>query len=344
MLARDLSDMPTAKPDAGWPPLDAPLYSDVLGRFLEAERLRDGARPTADGTRLRHSDAGKCARALSLGLAGAKAEPMDLVGLTVMDMGTMIHERYGHALEWALRDHDCTVELETKCRVQGVDASGHADAVVRWRSECDCPMTGEDPDMHHDNCAAHGTTDVVELKTVGGYAYKLAIGVVRANDAAQGPRDSYLLQTAVNALALDADRIAVVMLAREAVSKSYAARHGITEQLRVAAEWHVERDEWEPLARREVARWRRVLELADERTLAPRAIVEPGVPPEARVADPTTGRWEVTDGAGRVTATGETWQCGYCPFQAACNATGTPHAVGFEHVPPAHRDPERWAA
>ena len=318
-LKADHSALPAAKP-AGHPPDSEPRYVTALAARLAAERDRldaDGGKPTADGTPLRHSDAGKCARALSLKLAGVEPAPIDVAGLHVMHIGSLVHEQWQDALREAL-EPQAHVDVEVTCRIPDIDhvASGHADAVVY-----DDPAAGP-------NGEPGGHTTCIELKTQGGFGYKMAVG---ERGAPQGPRHSAVLQGALNAAAVDADELVIAVLTTEAISKPAAARKGIDDTARFAAEWSYSPDVFGPLAEREAARLAHIVELHADGWLAPTAIPDPEIPWDALVVDPATGRWEVRqpepDGTVAVTATGETWMCGYCPFQQACAALDTPEAA-----------------
>lgn len=315
-LERDLSSLP--KPASiegeGVQPDAHPRFVDVLVNAWDANR--DDDKPTATGTRLRHSDAGKCARALAYTAAGIpRSDPMDLAGTWNVSLGTLLHEKWQDALQAAHPD----AEVETKVSHDDLDASGHIDAVIR------IPEGGEWVDVPDDDATptgASGFLDKViayELKTIGGYGYKAAIGKARRGTPAEGPKVEHVLQAALNGVAVNADEIVVGYLAKECISVNQAG--DIPEVARFAAEWTFTRDEYEPLAAAEKARMAGILGILDDhQELAARKFPAGLLPKGAEIVDPTKGRWEVRDGDD-IVDTGSFWACGYCPYRTVCATT-----------------------
>lgn len=317
-LARPSQPTDGRRPDAR--PRFLTAYADWLARKRDAEEAA-GGKPHAHDTRLRHSDAGKCARAIALDLAGVPREPMDAAGLHVVELGQMIHELVQERLADEYGDD---VECEVRCQIDGLDASGHVDAVItQHRDVSEVPYQ----DLAMDTGSNTEERRIAyELKSVGGYGYKSAVG---AAGPAEGPRYTAVRQGALNALAIDADELVIGMVATEAISQPQARRAGgLDEVARWAAEFTYSREEWEPIARSEQARLQRILDLYDDGLLAPRAIPDPQIPHGALIADPTTGAWQHTDEHGQVLDVGQAWQCGYCPHQATCAGLG----AGYEPV------------
>lgn len=312
-IKADHSQLPKPQRAAGNPPDQHPRFVRALADKLRAERERlgenGGKAHAREGTRLRHSDAGKCARALALGLAGFPREPIDDAGVHVMNLGTLVHDAWQAAL---VEQYGDAVQVEVECQVDGLDASGHIDAVFYEHYE-----GAGNPSIW---------TIAYELKTMGGFGYKMAVGERGAPD---GPRHSALTQAALNAYAVDADELVVGVIATEAISKGAAAKKGIDDLTRFAAEWTYSRDEYEPIAKAETARLQRILDLYDDGQLAPTSIPDPEVPRDALVVDPSSGRWEVRDG-DEIVDTGSTWMCGYCPHQSSCAAIDTPGEVAVD--------------
>lgn len=295
-LARDLSHLP--RPDRateGEPPDPTPRFVHVLVEALAAAEHEAGDRPTAHTTRIRHSDAGKCARAIGYSASGVpKSNPMDLAGVWVTSLGTKIHEWWQEAL---VARYPGT-EVEVKLRLDGLDASGHADARVDLTD---------------------GTRRVsVELKTVGGFSYKMKVG---DRGPAEGPSFEHKAQGALNAVADGADELVIAYIATEAISRPQAARKGLGELARFCAEWSYGRDEFEPWAAAEVARLQGILGVLDGGELPARKIPNPELPAGAVIADPTSGRWEQRSRDGQVIDTGTWWACGYCAWQDTCAGT-----------------------
>ena len=290
-LKRDLSDLPAASP-YGLTPDPEPRFIGVL---VEAwAEANDDAKATAHGTPFRHSDAGKCARALSYAAMGLpKSDPMDLTGVWNVTLGTLLHDEWQGALQARFPD----AEVEVKCRTVGADGSGHIDAVIRDA----------------------GSTIAYELKTVGGVGFKAAVGAQRKGTPAEGPRTAHLLQACINGLAVDADEVVIGYLAKECISANVAKRFAIRDDVgRFAAEWTFTREQYEPLARLEAERVAGILGLVADGTLAARK--SPEMPAGAEVTDPASGDW-VRTVDGEVAETGNTWECGYCAYQTMCATT-----------------------
>lgn len=289
-LSRDLSHLPRA--DEGLAPDATFRFADVLVEKWAKENEAEGDKPHAiDGTRFRHSDAGKCARLLGYRAAGiAASDPMDLSGVNNTRLGTVIHDLW----QEALADRYPGAEIEVKVRTDGADGSGHVDAVVR----------------------SGGHTTAIELKTVGGYAFKAAIGRARKGMAAEGPKAEHLYQAALNAQALDADEAVVVYVAKEALSKTYRVDD---ERQRFLAEWTLTREQYEPLAVEEAERVAGIVAVVDGGEL-PRRIVAHSMPPGAEIVDPSKGTWEQSID-GEVADTGRYWGCDYCSHQQVCIGT-----------------------
>lgn len=301
-IKRDLSDLPPA----GLAPDPSPRFVGVLADQWAEENYLADDKPTANGTPFRHSDAGKCARAISYTAAGIpKSDPMDITGVWNTRLGTLIHDEWQAALQarWP------GAEVEVTCSMVGADGSGHVDAVIRTYVPSD--FAGGD-----------GTIDrtiAYELKTVGGRKFKGAVGALRKGTPAEGPDTGHLLQAAVNGRAVDADEVIVGYLAKECISKNEAKRFGITDDVgRFAAEWTFTREQYEPLADLEAERVDGILALVADGKLAARKL--PDMPPGAEVTDPSSGEW-VQRIDGEVAEVGSTFWCAYCPFQTLCATT-----------------------
>ncbi len=290
-LAADHSTLPTAAVSGGLVPDDEPRFVQALAEHWQA--TNDDDKPTALGTRVRHSDAGKCARAIAYTAAGIpKSDPMDLTGVWNVNLGTMIHEAWQAALLTKYPD----AEIEPKVGHQDLDASGHLDAVIR---------TG-------------GRTIVYELKSIGGYGFKAAVGRARRGTPAEGPKIEHRLQAALSGLALDADEIVIGYLAKECISVGQG--RDMDDLARFAAEWTFDRETYRPWAVAEKDRLNGILRLLDGGELAARKFPAGLLPAGAEIVDPATGRWEVRrDDA--VADTGTFWACGYCNFRTVCATT-----------------------
>lgn len=298
-IRNDLSDLPrraTTSAD-GRPPDEYPTYLATVAARLEEGRKRKGELPHAvEGTPFRHSDAAKCARALSFKFAGVpRTEEPDASGLWNFAVGDYGHEVFQAAVRRYFGDN-ATVEVTCFDEMHPF-ASGHADAEI----------VTED-----------GERVVYELKTVGGFAYKMAVG---ERGAAQGPKHDHIVQGALNALARNADRLVIGYLSKEAISAQTAGRKGFDELGRFMAEWSFPREEFEPIAEAELERIAEILALVEGGELAARKIPDPELPKGALIVDPSKGRWEIRDRDGMLADTGSWWACAYCDFRTVCAQT-----------------------
>lgn len=299
-LARDLSDLPRpAAPQAdGWAPDAEPRFAQVLVEKWARRNEQAGPKARASATaRFRHSDAAGCARKLAFAaLDLPPSDPMDLTGVWNTSLGTEIHELWQSAVAELWPD----AELEPKVTTIDGQGAGHIDAVV----------------------TVDGRRVAIELKTIGGFGFKNAVGAARKGTPAEGPKHEHVVQAALNGLAVDADEVVVVYLAKECLSVTAADRFGVDELGRFLAEWSIDRDTYEPIAQAEVTRVQGILGLLDDGTLPARKIPSPEVPSGAEIVDPSTGRWELRDRDGQLVDTGSYWACnGYCSHASRCATT-----------------------
>lgn len=294
-IARDLSDLPApAKTrEDGCPPDAEPRFVHLLAEHWAAENAERDANYKRR-TRFHLSDAGKCARAIAYAaLEVPSSNPMDLTGIHNTRIGTEIH----NAWQAVVRAKYPEAQVEPRHVILDGDGSGYSDLVL--------------------------TLDKViafELKSIGGFGYKLAVG---ERGAAQGPKFEHLVQGALNAQAADADELVIGYLSKEAISVNVAQRKGFTELQRFCAEWTFTREQYEPIAEAELNRVARILAMLDEGTLPARKIPGGELPPGAVITDPSTGQWRVHDGAGGIVDAGTFWMCSYCRWQDSCAQTST---------------------
>lgn len=321
-IATDLSHLPRqADRTEGEPPDANPRFVQLLVQKMAAADEAAGAKPTAHNTRIRHSDAGKCARAIGYSAAGIpRSNPMDLAGTWVTSLGTLIHEAWQEALAIAFPG----AQIEIKLRIDGLDASGHADAVIdTTRPPTDAEIIAGSYDDQSGSGDLGGPVPhriLFELKTVGGFSYKMKVG---ERGAAEGPSHDHKAQAALNAVAVDADEVVIGYIATEAISKPAAARKGFDELTRFVAEWSYTRDEFEPWADAERKRMEGILALNDQGMLPARKIPSPELPRNSEIVDPRKGRWEQRSATGDLIDTGTFWSCGYCSWQDTCAATAS---------------------
>ncbi len=329
-LAVDHSQLPTASNVGGHTPDPEPRFVQALAEAWADEK--DDDKPTALGTRVRLSDAGACARKIAYVAAGiAKSDPMDLTGVWNTSLGTLLHEQWQEKLEayvtaWAADaypTHRITVEIEPKVGHDDLDASGHLDAVITVHHAgeyVEDPNTGQGEHLD--------IVIVYELKTIGGYGFKAAVGRARRGTPAEGPKTEHQMQAALNGLSRDADQVVIGYLAKECISVNQGK--DLTDLDRFAAEWTLPRDVYEPIAHAEKARLNGILKILDDKgELAARKF--PTLDPRAEIVDPTTGRWEITRD-GTVADTGTWWACGYCSHRTLC-ATTKPGRIPVASIP-----------
>lgn len=301
-IARTIDDLPE-----GLPPDPEPRYAHLLAEhWADQDHSLEHAVP---GTRFRHSNAGACARRLAYSAAGIEiTDPMDLTGVFATQVGSILHEAW--QAEMGRRFGDA-VEFEVTCQIPGFDGSGHIDAVVREERFAD-----ERPGHGIGSRKVGERVTAYELKTVGGYAFKAAVGKIRRGQPAEGPKREHIMQAALNGLAIGADEVVVGYMAKEALSVNVGA--GLTPAQRFTAEWTFPRDLYVPVAEAEVGRVTAILELLEgQGMLAARKI--PGVPGE--IIDPLDGSWQRHDRDGQLIDLGKAWNCGYCPHRRACART-----------------------
>lgn len=272
-------------------PVADPMFATILADRLHDLRQDEDAKPHAHaGTKIRHSDAAKCARALGYTVRGdTPTDPMDLTGAWNVWIGQLVHDAFQQEAQrlWP------QAQAELKVRVDDL-SSGHVDLTT----------SGEPVD---------GRVSV-EAKTVGGYGFKKAIGFKGGrgfDGVAEGPKWSWLVQGAVNAYCDEADLLVIVALSKEAVSVQGAERNHMPDHLRVAAEWRYGPETFRPIAEDEIARWQQIVDVVEDGELPPRAIPEPEGP--VFIDNPTEGWYVDEKGKSR-----KHWACLYCQQQSRC--------------------------
>lgn len=301
-LARDLSTLPAAAGRTrgdGWPPDPTPRFAHLLAAAWDEAHLQAGPKPRAtQRARFRHSDAGKCARAIAYAALNLPdSDPMDLTGVWNTRLGTLVHDAWQAALQAELGDAVTVEEVVTS--LDG-DGAGHIDAVIRTDAK----------------------VVAYELKTIGGFGFKGAIGAARKGTPAEGPKHEHVVQAALNGAAIDADEVVIGYLGKETLSVNAARTHGRDVLGRFVAEWTLTRDDYEPVAAAEHARVAGILRLLDDGQLPARKIPSPDLPRGAVIVDAKAGRWEQRNTDDQIVDTGSYWGCGYCRYQTMC--TGTP--------------------
>jgi len=280
---------------------DAAMMRRLLARTW-LEQQGDTSLPHAvEGSRIRHSWAAKCARALRYEIDGVPASnPPDVASQWSFRLGHLVHDE----IQAALVEMFPNCAIEVKYPNPEVDGSFTLDAEIDWLTD-----DGEDAEAH-----------VVEIKSINGFGFKKMIGT---RGRAEGPRHSALLQLALNANATPYCRGGWLIYASlENISVGEAERNDLTVLDRFLKVTWYPIDQLTPLAKLEEERFRQVLDEADAGTPTPRVIPDPDIPAGAVVTDPTRGEWKVLDANGGILDTGTTWQCSYCNFRTTCIEDG----------------------
>ena len=274
-------------------PVSDPIFVTLWSEQLQK---RNHDKPTALGTPFRFSDALNCPRRMVFDALGVpKSDPIDPAGLHVTTIGSWIHEQVQEAIgrkfpgaRFELASGDETVS-------GSCDGLTYVGGVVGSKGKV-----------------------LLELKTVGGFAFDKAVGVNRKaykRGSPEGPRPSAIVQAGLNAIFHEADTVVVMYLAMEAISKQLADRVGFNQYDRFSAEWHIPREVWEPLAREELARIK-----ALEACLDPEDRVIPG----GMAFDDKTWEWKpISPNDSR-----PHWSCSYCAHVTTCIA----HEAGVDVI------------
>jgi len=179
--------------------------------------------------------------------------------------------------------------------------------------------------------------EVAEIKTVGGYGYKLMAS--NFNGPPEGPKWEHAMQAAIVAVAVGAQRIRLVYFSFENLAPDVARAVGADEFGRFCAEWVYDMDEPFPGTTKtlreavaaEAKRQIRILHLAqpaegDDQILPERTLSHPSYPGGAMVTNPAPARgkatWVKLDMQGTVRSSGTTWICDYCDFRKRCIEDG----------------------
>ena len=300
MVKKDLSGLAESHRSGGVPPTGYPIFVKAVAEswYQQYQDKGEHMRATAvAGLPYRASfTAFRCDRQLAYGMANTPRPIPNIADAYRMSLGTLVHAGLEDAMTNAFPS--AKFEVQVDLRNIGVEGSAHADIVT-----------------YHDD----GSVDaVVEFKTVNGFGFKSMATDFKG--PAQGPRSGHVLQAALSALSLNADRVVVAYLAMENLSpsmKSYVPG----DLGRFAAEWHYTRDEYEALAYREIDRIIHVSKLMGiEDFTVPTAIHDDSIPYGAFISDPSRGQWIRLNALEPtiIEDTGKVWFCDYCDWQEQC--------------------------
>lgn len=313
-IRNDLSSLPTASASSGgWAPDDGSLFGPIL---IERLKTLKGEREAKKRHYIRPSDALDCARKVGYIAAGIEGAPMDAPGWWVTSLGTIIHELLDPAIVDHFGEHASTEHMiGTPILDDDGNRVGIEPHVVEVRGVEVSVVSFIDLWLHH---PAHPST-AWDYKSVGGYAYKLAVG---ERNEPEGPKRSALIQAGIGALLVDAERVGVLNLARDAISVDTARRKGFDEYRRFLAEWTVALDDIRDEVEAEILRLWKINRLVHDDGFLPIRKV-PGLGGE--ITDPRNGAWQVwatENDEPRLVATGNYWGCDYCSHRDVCIADG----------------------
>jgi len=273
--------------------LAAPEHRLFVHRIAEAWAGGSEAPSQPEGTLWRGSWAGMCARKVAyMTTKQEQTDPPSTADYWRMGLGSVVHELLEPAIQQWL-DNDDSVHVEEEVNVElGLHGHGHVDLILYSK--------------------ASDEKIVLELKTINGFGYKMAV------EKDQGPRHSHVLQGSMYARAVDADLLVIGYLSMENISPQRAQSFGIDDIGRFASEWHYTKEEFMPFAVSEEQRLEQIVLAAhaDGPTSISRrfAHTDPDIPFPAEITDPRSGAWI------QGTSFGKAWQCRYCDYQTRCIA------------------------
>lgn len=224
----------------------------VLAEKWHQANIDAGPKPTALGTRFRHSDAASCERKIALTALGVEQEPMDISGSWVTTLGTLLHEKWQEAVSEALLEGSVEIEMKVG-NFEVYDGSGHLDALI--------------DDGGYRIC--------YELKTTGGTSFRRIVGAPsgwQKTAKAYGPSWSHVVQGSLNAYLADADELRIGYLATEAISVG----KGFDGLDRISAEYVSHKTEFTHIALDEIRRVTRILGAVDNGVIPDRVYPEDG--------------------------------------------------------------------
>lgn len=272
-LLADLSKVPVVDPQ----------LTQLLVEEIRQANVDAGDKEQAFPTAFRHSDAGSCSRRLGFKALGVPtSNPFDLGSTWVAWVGTMVHEYWQAAV--VKKYGDAAV---AEVGVSSDIASGHLDLLLQL------------PDQRI----------TYELKSVNGFKYSKAIGVNKQRFTRMdpdGPSESHIIQTALNAQASESDLMVIGYLAMESLSIKCAEVAGFSDLDRILSEWTYTPDQFILIAEAEKARMRGVLAKVESGTLPAGDAMEKG---KTFLIDPNASR--------------PYWSCSYCSHGDVCRRMDT---------------------
>lgn len=308
-IKKNLQDMPTAKEVErsvdGWMP-DAPDLVEPIAQAWYQDYLKNEEHPVdlqmaVEGAEFRASWGGMCLRRIQYHRmeAGASNPPSMADGYRFY-LGHDMHDRMQAVAKVVLGE----VEIEA-----ALPFAVSADAF----GACHIDLVTSDGEF----------VRPVEVKTIGGYAFKLCATSFRG--PAQGPKFNVRRQLALETLALleagfEVQRGTVLYLSQELVSDKLALEICDEPEIgRFAAQWDVPVETLIEWAYEQRAEFRLVLDAEKKKELVPRVIPEYG--PDSVVVDQRRQICDVIED-GLIVNTESAWMCGFCPFLELCVSHG----------------------
>lgn len=300
MVKKDLSHLDVVRSQS-YAPVAQPEFVSAVANAWYDDYIQQGnahrSTAIADLPYRASNTALRCDRQLYFAMSGAERPLPNLADAYRMSLGTLVHAGLEPAIKRAFKNADFEVPVDL--RPIGVPGSAHADIVT-----------------YHDD----GRCDaVVEVKTVNGFGFKSMATDFKG--PAQGPRSGHVLQAALSALALGADRVVIAYLAMENLSPSMS-KYVEGDLGRFAAEWHYTREEYTALAQAEIERINNVVAYLEFDTAPAPWVHDAEVPAMSYISDPMKGTWVTIDpkNPNTIVDTGRVWFCDYCDFRDKCMA------------------------
>lgn len=264
------------------------MMSAVWATHARAVRDEEGPKPTAHGTAMRVSDAGACLRQRALTALGIpELSTIDTSTLLAFSLGTAIHDQLQAAL---LRAYpDARIEEAMDLRPLGVDLSGHCDGII----------------------TENGVTTVLEFKSVGGYAAKIAWG-------ADLPKREHVAQAALYAKACDAAFVHLVYVAKE---KAFATKKTPAISPGDMREWTFDMDE--PIVGFVASPAELAQEESDRVKMISKALEDGVLPANLIPGDDGVLKLELFPGPYMEASKTSSWQCRYCRHNSTCVSLGS---------------------
>lgn len=314
-----------ATPELGNALADSALLGDIRRVATEYE----GIRP------LYASSLGSCAYRLWRDISGYEAEPIDEKGLQIVTIGTAVHDKI-ETLQTATDEERKQVNELAEERYGRESVFGSFPNIVFEHPTTDTRFTIGDPPYVTGRYDVAVTADyAAEFKTASSYkVIQMHRWIENPQAATWGRPDlRHMIQVGVAALSLGLEECRIVYQAKENFMPSDRNRfrkdfgYGIEEKpyggLIVEFKWSIAEGTQER-AQLDFAlkRAKSIYDLAVKGEPAPRQIFE--THNKARVVglilnrdDAVRGWLEHREGDTIISAQ-ETWECGYCPHQAAC--------------------------